>query len=100
MPYWRNYAIDATQEEKQWFIASITERLDEETHYLHLNDYPYNMHQKRPVMTHHWTLWYTDIEDVIKVINSYTHNWYAMILNTETDQSIPDIKHLHFIKEK
>lgn len=96
----RNYPINASKEQNEYFIENIQEVVNRVWYWLHKNDYPYNMLKDQPVETDHWTLWYKERNHwrIQHLIDIHIKHWYAIIENWQAQKSVPEVSHMHFIK--
>lgn len=100
--YSRSYLVEYSPEQKETFLQIVKDSIDANWYYEHLNNYPYDRNDKENRHAHgviHITARANKIEDLDGLVEHYVSEWYHPHPNKKKDQSIPEIPHMHFIKE-
>lgn len=95
--YSRSYEPEYT--EKEMFLYIVQEYIMSDWEYLHKNNYPYDLKDGKKVKVDHWTLWHDDYTSLEHWISFFAKDSYIVQENPTEDKSVPEIPHLHFIKE-
>lgn len=103
MRYSRTYDVKYNPMQKYFFLIIVKNSILNMWYYSHVSNYPYDYDnvEKRNVKLLHVTMRYHENlkKELWDIIDAFVSDGFYAQENNEENQSIPEISHIHFLKE-